>query len=95
VEHHSLVPVVVMHPLRDWHGFEKPMGKCCGLDWGMGMGWVHPTLSKPVPAAMDWQVTTQIKTPLEMRSLASSLFFRLSLLPAIMLHGFRNMKKGK
>jgi len=36
--------------VRDWHGFEKPAGKCHGLAWGTGTGWVYPTLAKPVPA---------------------------------------------
>jgi hypothetical protein len=36
--------------VRDWHGFEKPAGKCRGLARGTGTGWAHPTLAKPVPA---------------------------------------------
>ena len=36
----------------DWHGYEKPVGKCHGLAWGTGTGWVYPTLAKPVPATM-------------------------------------------
>jgi len=34
---------------RDCHGFEKPTGKCHGLTWGTGTGWVCPTLAVPVP----------------------------------------------
>ena len=37
---------------RDWHGFEKPTGKCHRLAWSTDMGWVYPTLAKPVPATM-------------------------------------------
>jgi len=50
---------------RDCHGFEKPAGKCHGLTWGAGTGWVYPTLTQPVPAAMGWWVTQRIQTPLE------------------------------
>ena len=41
---------------RDCHGYAKPMGKCNGLAWGMGTGWVYSTLAKPIPAAMGWRV---------------------------------------
>jgi hypothetical protein len=35
---------------RDWHGFEKPTDKYCGLAWGTGTGWAYPTLqAKPIP----------------------------------------------
>jgi len=35
---------------RDCHRFDKPAGKCRGLTWGAGMGWICPTLAIPVPA---------------------------------------------
>jgi len=42
--------------VRDCHGYAKPAGKCNGLAWGMGTGWVYSTLAKPVPAATGWRV---------------------------------------
>jgi hypothetical protein len=59
---------------RDCHGFEKPAGKCCGLTWGTGMGWVCPTLTVPVPQPQVGGFARNIQTPLEkMRSTAFKL----------------------
>ena len=46
---------------KDCHGFEKPVGKCHGLTWGAGMGWVCPTLTIPIPAEAGWQVGSKFK----------------------------------
>ena len=56
----DMVGVIGNDVARDWHGFEKPAGKCCGLVWGTGTGWVYPTLAKPVPATTGWRVTPEI-----------------------------------
>ena len=34
---------------RDCHGYDKIVGKCCGLACGWGMGWSYITQHKPVP----------------------------------------------
>jgi len=82
---------------RDCHGFEKPAGKCHGLTWGAGMGWVYPTLTKPIPAATGWRVTWRIQTPLE--DLINCLQAHQSLLPTfitthcVMLEPWKHNKK--
>jgi len=35
----NILDFVLCIPLRDCHGFEKPVGKCHGLGWGWDMGW--------------------------------------------------------
>ena len=55
----------LLYGSRDWHGFGKPMGKCRGLAWGTGTGWVYPTLTKPIPAMTGWRVSPKLKLCLE------------------------------
>src|ERR1700678_2288652 len=49
--------------LRDCHGFEKPVGKCHGLAWGTGAGWVYLTLTIPVPVSAGGRVSPKFQTP--------------------------------
>jgi len=41
---------------RDCHGYEKPAGECRGLAWGLGTGWVYPTLAHTRTRSMGWRV---------------------------------------
>ena len=68
---------------KDCHGFEKPVGKCHGLTWGVGTGWVCPTLAIPVPAEVGWQVGLKFKLRPKSRS---SAFSSLSVVPSYPHH---------
>ena len=66
-----------------------------GLEYRYGLGLSNPRQTCTCHNENELVSYSEIQTPLEMRSLALSLFFWPSSPPTVVLYGLENMKKDK